>query len=67
MPETKRKGDYYLDCSEDVYFRAPSLLTSHRIRHCEEKSQWMQMRMETRRRRTRRRKRSRRREVEECC
>ena len=34
----RREGDYYLDCSKDVYFRALPLLTSHRIRHCEEKS-----------------------------
>lgn len=42
--QRQREGDYYLDCSKDVYLRVLLLLTSYRIRHCEEKSQWMQMR-----------------------
>lgn len=37
----KREGDYYLECSKGVYFSALLLLTSYRIRHCEERSQWM--------------------------
>lgn len=54
--QRQREGDYYLDCSKGVYFRALLLLTSYRIRHCEEKCQWMQMREENNMR-----------EVDECC
>lgn len=54
--EKKRKGDYYLDCSKDVYFRAVLLLTCYRIRQCEEPVDADED--ETRRRR---------REVEQCC
>lgn len=46
MPKTnkqKGKGDYFIHCSKDVYFGALLFLIPNKIRHCEEKSQWMKM------------------------